>query len=303
VLGKSALALSAAVVLLAGPAEARSPRLPPWASTGLIVYKCADSLCLIRPDGSGRRPLLSTKLPWPQWDPAISPRGGAIAFRAYYAPPADGAYALYASRTSTCRAKRLTHGIAGDPSWSPGGRWIVFDTSGYGDIDKIRPDGSGLTRLFVGRGADEGWGPAWSPDGKEVAFVRERRGGGQLWLMRADGGGARLLHRDPGASDQRPVWSHDGRDLAFVRTTGSGPGTIEVMDADGARVRALKTPQPAWNPVWLPRDTGIAFLSGRGGTGHLYVVRTDGRDLRQVTDLDTVQFTWGARTPLQRRCP
>src|SRR5438874_13744022 len=47
--------------------------VPWWASTGFIAYRCRDQLCLMRPDGSGKRRLLSVG-PSPQWDPGVLAR-------------------------------------------------------------------------------------------------------------------------------------------------------------------------------------------------------------------------------------
>jgi hypothetical protein len=99
------------------PAALKAPRsrLPGWASTGFIAYRCHDQLCLMRPDGSGKRHLLSVG-PSPQWDPAISPHGRLLAFRGYYGV-GDGEYAPYVVGTNGCAARRLSRRtIAGNPS-------------------------------------------------------------------------------------------------------------------------------------------------------------------------------------------
>jgi dipeptidyl aminopeptidase/acylaminoacyl peptidase len=279
-----AVALLAAAVS-AGGAPA-SPR------HGAIVYKCADSLCVTAPGAGAGRLLLASNRPWPQWDPAFSPDGRAIAFRGYYNSAADGDYALYVARPTGCTAVRLTRGVAGDPSWSPDGRWIVFDTSGYGDVYKVRWDGTGLTRLFEGHGIDEGWSPAWSPDGRWIAFVRVRRHGSRIWLMRPDGTGLRLLHTDPIAFDHDLAWSHDGRRLAFARSPSSDHSAIAVMRADGTGFRLLTRGTPAWNPVWLQHDTGIEYLAATHvhGIGRLSVMHPDGRDVRRLAGPATIQF-------------
>src|SRR5919198_2109342 len=120
------------VVVLVSPASVgssasaalKAPRssLPGWASTGFIAYRCRDELCLMRPDGSGKRYLLSVG-PSPQWDPAVSPQARMLTFRGYYGL-GDGEYALYVVDTNGCAVRRLTRSIAGDPTWSPDGRWI-----------------------------------------------------------------------------------------------------------------------------------------------------------------------------------
>src|SRR5919198_657858 len=111
-------------------AALKAPRssLPGWASTGFIAYRCRDQLCLMRPDGSGKRYLLSVG-PSPPWDPAIAPHGRQLAFRGYYGL-GDGEYAPYVVGTNGCAVRRLTRRtIAGDPTWSPDGRRITSPPS------------------------------------------------------------------------------------------------------------------------------------------------------------------------------
>jgi Tol biopolymer transport system component len=262
---------------------------------GYIAYECHDSLCLAHPDGSSQRRLLSGFPPWPQWDPAFAPGGRRIAFRGYYAS-GDGAYALYVAGANGCSVHRLTRKIAGNPSWSPDGKWIAFDRSGFGEIWKVHPDGSGLTRVTSGAGAAS---PAWAPDGKTIAFTRVANGQGQFWLMRADGSGARRQHADVFAADQEPplAWSHDGRRVAFVAMPSRKRAEIKLMNRDGSNVRILtKRFAFAWNPVWLPHDSGLVFLAHRAagfGPATLFVARPDGSQAHAVaTRLRTEQFAW-----------
>lgn len=292
--GRVALLTALAMLYISvAPAGAAAPT---WPQGEVIAYKCADSLCLTDLSTGVRRRLLASTRPWPQWDPAFSPNGQQIAFRGYYQPGSDGAYALYVAPISGCAAKRVTRGVAGDPTWSPDGRWIAYDTSGYGDIYKVRPNGTGLTRLFAGHGVNEGWSPAWSPNGAWIAFVRDRRHGSQIWLMRPDGSDKHLLHTDATAVDQSLAWSHDGRWLAFAKSPATDPGAIAVMRADGSDVRTLTSGTPGWNPVWLPSGAGIAYLTtaplsnGNLGPARLHVMRMDGTGKHAVVGPRTIQF-------------
>lgn len=281
-------------------APAWSAPVPVWASKGEIAYKCGnDALCLVRPDGSGNRKLLGVAHPWPQWDAAFSPDGGMVAFRGYYGL-GDGAYSLYVVGTNRCAVHRLTRSIAGSPSWSPDGKWIVFDTSGEGTIWKVHPDGTGLTRIASATGADYDASPAWSPTGQTIAFIHYHKARGQIWLMRADGSGARLLHADAHGSDETPMWSHDGTRITF-EVQARPRSWIEVMRSDGTHVRTLTRPD-AWNPVWLPGDAGIAYLSLANGSGRLLVMRPDGTDVVRLAFHETEQFTWASASLPKPRC-
>ena len=76
--------------------------------------------------------------------------------------------------------------------------------------------------------------PRWSPDGKQIAFVRSvDKGGhpqpGQIFLLRADGGDARALTDQPNGASE-PSWSPDGRHIAFSSET--GPDEARTSDKD-----------------------------------------------------------------------
>lgn len=278
------------------------PPAPSWATAGFIAYHCGDSLCLIRPDGSGLRRLLSTARPWPQWDPALSPKGTLLAFRGYYTPFAEGNYALYIVRTDGCALRRVTRSGAVNPSWSPDGRWIAFDTSGGGEIWKVHPDGSGLIRIAGNGQVDQDYLPAWSPDGTKIAFIRAHHGQGQIWVMRTNGSRAVLLRGDAGVFRGAPAWSHDSTRIAYANQTG-GHSSIEVINSDGSSPRTLTDQRGrATSPVWLPRDTGIAFLDATSGKTNLRVMRADGRDVHPLTLKGTDQFRWSDTSLPTRRC-
>ena len=84
----------------------------------------------------------------------------------------------------------------------------------------IRPDGSGERALTRNTGADCAWSstPAWSPDGRWIAYENSVHGMGyRIKVMAADGSNARFVTQGgtEGVNDVRPAWSPDGKWIAL----------------------------------------------------------------------------------------
>ncbi|KAF0249457.1 MAG: amidohydrolase, partial [bacterium] len=89
---------------------------------------------------------------------------------------------------------------------SPDGNQVVFDL--LGDLYTI-PITGGQAKLLSGGSA---WDmhPRFSPDGKQIAFISDRAGGDNIWLMNADGSNRRALTKETFRLLSSPYWSPDG---------------------------------------------------------------------------------------------
>lgn len=196
-----------------------------------------------------------------------------------------------------------------DPKLAPRGGWIAFASARDG-ASKIY-----VTRLDegVGRAITDGAGggdraPAWSPDGRKLAFVRGDPAQGpraiyvlQLDDARAPAGAPRLIVQGDDDHPDRmgqPAWSPDGATIAFAADYRRGQGTrLWLVGAGGGEVRALTPTRPgAWflrdrAPVWAPDGSAIAFASNRHVASgddatdfDIYVIRPDGSGLTRLTE-------------------
>jgi uncharacterized protein YgiM (DUF1202 family) len=102
------------------------------------------------------------------------------------------------------------------PAFSPDGRYlaVAFSQNGAYDIFRLNGDGSGRVRLTetplwvtAGPGEHKAWNsvsPAWSPDGSRIAFLTDRRGSWEIWLMNADGSDPHPMFSDA-VNQQLPI--------------------------------------------------------------------------------------------------
>ncbi len=139
-----------------------------------------------------------------------SPGGSRIAFVRYDpARPASASHALFVVRTDGTALRKLT--AWGTPpagaSWSPDGRWILFDAGGR--IFVIHPDGSGLRQVRIDTGGSRYFAKhsVWSPDGNKIAlalFLPQNRAQ-DIYTMNADGTGLTQVTASP-TFDDEPDW-------------------------------------------------------------------------------------------------
>jgi TolB protein len=121
--------------------------------------------------------------------------------------------------------------------------------------------------------------PAWSPDGKRIAFSSNRGGGPMhIYTMDADGTNVKALTTG-GLQCRVPAWSPDGKTIAFCRSNPNGGSNICTMPADGGALKVLDG--DAWDPFWSPDGKTFAFVSLRDGDGfRLYTMTAEGKDAK-----------------------
>jgi len=119
--------------------------------------------------------------------------------------------------------------------------------------------------------------PAWSPDGRSIAYTSYRRGGGQIFVSHIFQALLDELTKGEKVGENwLPAWSPDGTRLCFASTR-DGNSEIYVMNRDGSNVRRLtRHPGIDISPTWSPPGTQIAFVSDRGGDPHIYIMDADG---------------------------
>ena len=101
-------------------------------------------------------------------------------------------------------------------------RWIVFDLLGH--VYRMPAGGGAAENLTVSTGIALNIHPVFSPDGSEIAFISDRLGQNNLWIMGADGSDQRAVFTDMDIRAMEPVWTPDGEYIVVRQTSMSGQG-------------------------------------------------------------------------------
>jgi TolB protein len=124
--------------------------------------------------------------------------------------------------------------------------------------------------------------PAWSPDGKSIAYVSFETGKAVVWVQEVASGQRRSVANFRG-STSAPAWSPDGATLA-VTLTREGQSQLYLMGRDGSNVRRLTTSIGIdTEPEFAPDGRTIYFVSDRGGSPQIYRLPVAGGNAERVT--------------------
>jgi tol-pal system beta propeller repeat protein TolB len=285
------------------PADGVPAPSPADGLTGHIVFTCQlfkvqarDQICIMNADGTDYR-RLTTQDSKKHFYPSLAPDGRSVVYSAFY--DTDN-FEIYELRFDG-EVNRITnsYGVETAPEISPDGASIAYTrfsaaTANYQIIiaDRNGNNAGNIPQAF-------GWDPTWSPDGKRILYASDRQGSVQLFTVRLDGSDRKAITSLP-ALRGRSDWAPDGNFLV----TYSGPAwnrELYIMNADGSNVRQL-TPGGgnSQGPSFSPDGNWVVFTAyfDHYGDDHgceIYVIRTDGTDLRRLTNNDYCDYQprWG----------
>ena len=124
--------------------------------------------------------------------------------------------------------------------------------------------------------------PDWSATGRQILYTSDQSGTPQIWVMDAEGTGARRVTYAGNWNDEG-AWSPDGSKIAFA-CRNEGDFNICVMDFASGRTVQLTTEGSNGHPAWSPNGDKIVYQSRRGGSTQIYTMDADGQNKRQLTE-------------------
>jgi Tol biopolymer transport system component/DNA-binding winged helix-turn-helix (wHTH) protein len=187
--------------------------------------------------------------------PVWSPDGRYIAFSRF----AEGEHRIYLVSAIGGAERKLFAGPPAHPplDWSPDGRFIAFTARGADketySIFLLSIETLETRRLSETPVSNQDWGPAFSPDGKQLAFIRMNSDLGDIFSMPASGGAPRRLTFDHASIPTSPAWTRDGRSIVFSSTRNSVPTLWRIPVSGGSPTQVPQvgvfTTYPSISPI------------------------------------------------------
>lgn len=201
---------------------------------------------------------------------------------------------LWVVRVATGEKRLVTAQDAAQPAWSPTGERIAFyGLQANGNLDLLTIPARGGTPVSVTSDMPVDWNPCWSADGKYLYFTSDRSGSMSLWRVAIDevtgvARGAPEPATTPAADTAHLSVSRDGKYLAYVQR--NKRRSVQALGFDPVSGTARGTPVAltrgtgfATHPDISPDGQWLAYSSAGSPQPDIYVMRTDGSDVRQLT--------------------
>ena len=218
--------------------------------------------------------------------PSWSPDGRTLAYESDQAGNLD----IWVTQVGTSQAVNRTADSPDDdrqPSWSPDGQWIAFHSRREGGGYFLMPAVGGKARKVVQERAGEAYPatPLWSPDSRQLAYVRGQRLAPWIEILTVADGQVRkvsLPSRPRNNAVVEPSWSPDGRWFAYSRALAPGAANSELWltrVSDGRSVQLTDGAFLVRSPTWRPDSRTFCFVSNGSGVLDLWMlaIGEDGR--------------------------
>lgn len=216
------------------------------------------SIHTMNSDGRNRKRLTHKKNKWDN-SPAWSPDGTKIVFsRAYKDTNNNWQKELWIMNSDGSELTQIKSLKGGGPYFTPDGRIVFHSENKKSWISIADIDGNNLTRLTHNEAEEQH--PEVSPDGKQIAFMSDRDGNHEIYVMNIDGSNQKRLTNND-VNDWYPSWSPDGSKLIFSSLR-DREKSIYMMNKDGSSIRKIIS--NASSPAWLKHVCGSAYYTRAG---------------------------------------
>jgi len=139
-----------------------------------------------------------------------------------------------------------------------------------------------LTKLTPATDTATANDPTFSPDGSRIAFVSQRDGNAEIYVMNADGSGVTRVTNDP-QGDGRPAFTSDGQGVVFHSSRSAGKQQIWSVYIDGTGLTQLTRDSVNLSPTVSPDGQTIAYVSVRDKNYDIWLMNRDGSNQRRFT--------------------
>lgn len=276
------------------PAETLIPTAIPEPLPCTIVFDSDRDgnreIYTMAPDGSAL--VNVSNEPGEDVDPAWSPDASQIAFVSNRVNDTEGGQFIYVMNADGSNVRQLTFENESNwPDWSADGNWITYES--WGDIFIIKSDGTGQS-INLTNTPEQDIQPAWSPDGKNIAWLSGNEGNRNIFLINPNGSNFQQLTSDGKVT--YVTWTIDGQIFALWDNPAANCMKC-VMNADGSNVKEAggKGELQQYLPFWTLEGDRVECISGD--------ITTPDEEIYLVGEIFSEMFLNLTNNPAQDRNP